>query len=757
MDQFLRMQELAGIRPISNNESILEGIKVFVNIFSSGLLTEAEEKDKTNSIIDSLTPEAIAFFKTLGITYDQLDSEGQKLLGDAFKEISQLGDKEKKDKLNTFKKSLSSKEVTEAEEESDYKGVDAIGKLGNWLRKNTLGKATKVAISALITASILVPNIVNFAKAVTPDKVQQVNKTITVTDKADLGNNAYFPAEKAKTDATEVKVKTSDGSLVIPFKLGKGNEQGIKDTKIVDNFINTLKAKYSDKSLSGEITIKLTGHGSHTGNALKSSTSDLPLNVERPETIKNIIEKETGGKIGNVKINIEVEKGNYQDLTKETGKNPTKGAVVTVDQLDSNIKQTKTDTKEIPDDLLPIFQPVKADYDPTVPDREETPSDEKTDATPSGGEATSTTSSKIKSYIDYFPNLNRNGQIAVILSIISPKTNIYSKLKSKQIRSFTDGELAKITNPKTKKIADLILNIRKNPDTLIKKLSAATNVKLNTRAKAVQTAPGQKYQPSSQLQNPIQERISLVSLLNEAMIDSVFSELGVTDDNIKTNRNYLLALVGSMYAQQGNTSLSILNAKDLTPEEQNQLKDLGFAPQGAKDEYVFLDAKSKGKQPTVNNFDKKSKTSVTKPDISRLDTYLNKQSSLKKQIAKIDTVAEFESTIKDVVNTLAKYNPQKFDKATQLRILNNVKSRLPNKLSEQTVNDLYKNVPADAAVLSKLFKNNNSFQSLVKNINDEEEAVQLILRVILKYTTNNLDLNEIKNTINRVILSLYKK
>ncbi len=241
------------------------------------------------------------------------------------------------------------------------------------------------------------------------------------------------------------------------------------------------------------------------------------------------------------------------------------------------------------------------------------------------------------------------------------------------------------------------------------------------------------------------------------MIDSVFSELGVTDDNIKTNRNYLLALVGSMYAQQGNTSLSILNAKDLTPEEQNQLKDLGFAPQGAKDEYVFLDAKSKGKQPTVNNFDKKSKTSVTKPDISRLDTYLNKQSSLKKQIAKIDTVAEFESTIKDVVNTLAKYNPQKFDKATQLRILNNVKSRLPNKLSEQTVNDLYKNVPADAAVLSKLFKNNNSFQSLVKNINDEEEAVQLILRVILKYTTNNLDLNEIKNTINRVILSLYKK
>lgn len=756
MDQFLRMQELAGIRPVSNNESILEGIKVFINIFSYGLLTEAEEKKKTNSIINNLTPEAIAFFKTLGITYDQLDSEGQKLLNDAFKEISQLGDKEKKDKLNAFKKSLSSKEVTEAEEESNYKGVDAIGKLGNWLRKNTIGKATKTAVAALISASILVPSIVNFAKVVTPNKVQLVNKTITVTDKADLGNGAYFPAEKAKTDATSVGVKSSDGTLVVPFKLGKGNEQGIKDTKIIDNFINTLKAKYSDESLSGEITVKITGYGSNTNNALKSSTSKLPLNVERPETIKNMIDGETGGKIGNVKINIEIEKGNYQDLVKETGKNPTKGAVVTIDQLDSNIKQTKQDTQEIPDNLLPIFQPVKADYDPTVPDREETPSDEKTDS--SGSETTvASSTSKIRNYIDYFPSLNRNGQIAVILSIISPKTNIYNKLKLKQIKSFTDGELAKITDPKAKKIADLILNIRKNPDTLIKKISSATNTKLGTRAKAIQTAPGQKYQPSSQLQNPVQENISLMGLLNEAMIDNIFSELGVTDDNIKTNKINLLALVGSMYAQQGNTSLSILNAKDLTPEEQNQLKDLGFTPQGAKGEYVFLNSKQKTNQPDPNKFDKKSKTSVTKPDINRIDTYLNKQSSLKKQIAKIDTVAEFESVVKDIVNTLAKYNPQKFDKNTQLRILNNVKSRLPNKLAEQTVNDLYKNVPADAAILSKLFKNNSSFQNLIKNINDEEEAIQLILRVILKYVTADLDLNEIKNTINRVILSLYKK
>ena len=86
-EEFLRMQKLAGIKPVNNNDLVLEGINIFIDIFSPKLLTEAEKKKATvSSIIDNSSPEALAFYKALGITYDQLDSEGQRLLNAAFKE-----------------------------------------------------------------------------------------------------------------------------------------------------------------------------------------------------------------------------------------------------------------------------------------------------------------------------------------------------------------------------------------------------------------------------------------------------------------------------------------------------------------------------------------------------------------------------------------------------------------------------------------------------------------------------------------------
>ena len=79
-EEFIRMQKLAGIQPVNEEKTlVLEGIKIFTNIFSSGLLTEAEIK------VEDLTPEAIAFYTSLGITYENLDTEGKKLLDDLFK------------------------------------------------------------------------------------------------------------------------------------------------------------------------------------------------------------------------------------------------------------------------------------------------------------------------------------------------------------------------------------------------------------------------------------------------------------------------------------------------------------------------------------------------------------------------------------------------------------------------------------------------------------------------------------------------
>lgn len=754
-EEFLRMQKLAGIKPVNNNNDlVLEGVNIFIDIFSPKLLTEAEKKTKVSSIIDEAPPEALAFYKALGITYDKLDSEGKKLLNNAFREIKTKNPNEKEVKS----KLLGKVSANEAEEE-ESKGVDAIGKLGNWLRKSPIGKAVRNTVVSLIMAAIVVPPIVNTVKIFTPDNVKVVKTAIQSNNDADAGNNDT--AEGAKKAASSVKIKTDDGTLVVPFKLAQGNEDGIKDVEIIKNFVNSLEAKYADGSVSGDITIKVKSYASNTNNAEKSTTSELPLSQERGETIQNLIPK----KVGNVNIKIVTEKGDYETLTKETGEDATKGAVVTIDQTDSNL--TKEKTEPIPDKLIPIFNPEYAEYDVDSIGKEKDEEETSGEETKTDKEKTSTGSetavkldvSKAKEYINYFPKLNRNGQIAVVLSAVSPKTSIYNKLGDRQIKSFTDNELTKITDPEAKKIANLILNLRKNPDSLIKKISTATGIKLGTRAKAIQTAPGQKYQPSSQLQK-VAETISLLELLNEAAIDNLFSDLGISDSDIKANKIALLALVGSMYAQQGNTTLSILDPKDLTQGEQNELKNLGFTPQGAKGEYIFLEP-GQAKSVPQSNFDKKSTTVQTKPDVTKLDTYINKQSSFKKQISRIDTISEFENVVIDIINTLAKYDSLKFSKETQLRILNNLKSRIPEKtsksLQEKTVNDLYKNSPQDAVTLSKLFKNNSSFQTLIKNIRDEEEAIQFILRAILKYTSKDLDSNEIKNAINRVMLSVYKK
>ena len=390
-----------------------------------------------------------------------------------------------------------------------------------------------------------------------------------------------------------------------------------------------------------------------------------------------------------------------------------------------------------------VYQPVKADYDSEpggTSGTEDSTGNEGGEgggqggSSPSGGGAGggigggTMSTDQVQKYLNYFPNLNRNGQLAVVLAAASPKTNIYNKLGLGQIKSFTDSELKAITQPEAKKIADLILNLRKNPNTLLNKLSTASGIQLAPRAKAVQTAPGQKYEPSSQLQKTIAEVFSLVESLNEAMVDTIFDELGISDSDLKKNRSSLLALVGSMYANAGNNTISILDPKDLTPEEQDKLKELGFSPQGAKGEYVFL-------QPDQTkasiSFDKKQSQVKDKPDVTKIDVFLQKQPAITQRLNKVNSEKELAGVIQIFINQMAKQQPEKFGKSEQqLQIIQNLLNRLPAKIEEATTQSP---VLPDVTNVGTVLNKNSTYTSLFKNINDIEEATQILLRIALKY------------------------
>jgi len=623
-EEFLRMQKLAGIPTNSDSRLINEGIKTFFNELGYNLLTE--EKAEIIGFTNKLSPREKIWFKIFGAIKNKLGSEGIKLFVDAVKEIV-------KDGLtpDQIKAKLNATPIKEAEEEGklEDKGTDAIGKLGAWLRKSKLGNVVRKSVATLVIGVMLAPMIANAVTSANDywlknsDKVEQ---TMTQDVKADGGANALNPNElKAEQDAQSVGVDVKDGTLTVPFKLAQGNAAGVEDQQIVKNFINDFKAKFGDGSTSGKIVVKVTGYASNSDSnsdeAEQSKTSPgTKLSQERAETIAKLIPK----KIGNVEIEVKTDTKDTKSLKSEVGqKDPTKGAAATIDIEDKDLKKDKATD---PLKLLPVFQPAtdrnpdtrdQFDVSPKPKDEPGEASPEKTDGNKptgtskdqstdpdlrlsAGGEETSGTEKAKRAkftvkpdmaqkYLTAFPRLNRNGQLATILSIINPSLNIFSRLKQNKISNFTDSEL---TDPELDPIASdlgkLIINLRKNPETLINRISKATGVKFGTRAKAKQTAPGQKYTPSAQVKPVLESVNTLKELIEEELIDNMFRAFGVTDEFIKQNKVLLLALLGSMYAKEGNTSLSILDPKQLSSSEIDQLKKYGFTPQNAGKEYIFI-------------------------------------------------------------------------------------------------------------------------------------------------------------------------
>ncbi len=330
-------------------------------------------------------------------------------------------------------------------------------------------------------------------------------------------------------------------------------------------------------------------------------------------------------------------------------------------------------------------EPISGDKEETLPQSEPAP--------------TSPTSPQdIKSTSAEFAKLNRNGQIATVLAKINPGLDIAKKLGQEEITSYSDTYFAK-TKGDARKIATLIMNIRKSPDAFLKKVANATGIKLEPRAKAVATkvAPGTQ----AQLQN-IKES-SLIYLLQEAMIDQI------SDTDIRNNQDIILALLGTMYASAGNTELSII------PKDSNQakkLKGLGFMAQPGGN-YVFL---TPGQ----------TKAQAQKPDVTRVFLSMDRNPSLITALKRINTKDELKNLLVNIVNYVNKNLQSKSSdiRTTLFQVANSIS------LKEEQTN-------IDIENISKILDRYTGLKSLLDRIDTREELKQFLIN-LLSYVDKTL-------------------
>ena len=216
------------------------------------------------------------------------------------------------------------------------------------------------------------------------------------------------------------------------------------------------------------------------------------------------------------------------------------------------------------------------------------------------------------------------------------------------------------------------------------------------------------------------------------MIDDVFSKYGISDEDLKANKLGLAALIGSMYASAGNTSLSILSKDQFDDSEKQEITKLGFSAQPGGN-YVFL----KTGQTKAQYFDNLQNKNKTQPNVDRANKALNKNTSLKSLLKRIDNPDEFRDLVLGILNSI---NPQFVADKSKVK---SALFSLRNRIQEADVE------AKDTTSVIQAILRDSSITSSLKNIKTVEEAIQLILRDIIPLLNPNLlkDKNKLKNAI----------
>ena len=461
-----------------------------------------------------------------------------------------------------------------------------------------------------------------------------VDKVSNSLDKAnvDLGDTNLD-----NTDNNNAAVQTHD---VGEYKISDAEKEAIVKNLVeetledLNNQIDKLKGKVIN---SIDLDIDFGGVVSNQGDADSNKADDgTDLIKGRSDTAEDIAKKagEQLTKIiqntlgDNVKVNINYDlvdtHDSYQNQVEEEARDEmgtqSSFETITVKGIDA----VEGETNETPPDLMYNYL-----FDPQNP-----PSKIPTKPSP---KKSTTTAKPSKSDFD---NVNRNNQIAVILGQINPKLDIYDKLENEGIKSELVSDLKDIRNnekasKELKDLAILILSIRKNPSIFLDKVSKATGIKFDTRAKAKMLGGGEKGKSAAKL--GLAESV-FTSIKEGVVADRI--EQAISDSDIASKRDEVIALLGSMYkssTQKDGKRLSILNPDTLKPNELEKLKGLGFSTKDKSGRYIFMDSEEevsleKDKKDKKPESDEKENNQRIKRFSDKLDAKPN----LKKRLKLID-------------------------------------------------------------------------------------------------------------------------
>ena len=289
-------------------------------------------------------------------------------------------------------------------------------------------------------------------------------------------------------------------------------------------------------------------------------------------------------------------------------------------------------------------------------------------------------------------NLNRNQEIFSVLKMANP--NIKGDPSDRSYKSWDDD------------IKKTVINLRKSPDTLLKKFQSVTGINLSNRQKAT----------GSFKKSGVAE-MSLMEMVNEAAIDKTLELIGVTDDAIKKNKVEIMAMLMDMY-KLNYTDIPAEELKKLSSEEQKELKSIS---QELEDKI----------------------TQQQSPDVKAVNKDIESNSTLKTALSRINTYDEFEDLI---LGMAALVNPNLAKQKTNIKA---ALFSLSNKIKAMKEEN---KTPSDTEGVYKIIDTLKLLKSRLEAINNKQEFEELIFS-LLPYIDPKGTITKDKNRLASAIIA----